>query len=215
MDCNMSGFPVLHYLPEFDQIMSTKLVILSNHLILCHPLFFLPSIFLSTRVFSSESALRIKWPKYWSFSFSICPSNEYSGLISFRIDWFDLLTNQGTLKSLLQQHNLKASTLWDPIDCSTPGLPVPHHLLKFAQVHVHCIGDAIQPSHPLSPSSLPVLNLSQHLGLFQWSSYLHQAAKVWSFSFSISPSKEYSGLISFKIYWFDLPAVQETLKSLL
>ena len=84
----------------------------SNHLILCHPLLLLPSIFPSIRVFSSESALRIRWPKYWSFSFSISPSNEYSGLISFRIDWFDLLAVQGTLTSLLQHHSSKVSILW-------------------------------------------------------------------------------------------------------
>ena len=86
------------------KLMSIESVILSNHLILCHPLLLLPSIFPSTRVFSSESALLIRWPKYWSFSFSISPSNEYSGLISFRIDWHDLLAVQGTLKSLLQHH---------------------------------------------------------------------------------------------------------------
>ena len=84
----------------------------SNHLILGHPLLLLPSVFPSIRVFSGELALSMKWLKYWSFSFSISPSNEYSGLISFRIDWFDLLTIQGTLKSLLQHHNLKASILW-------------------------------------------------------------------------------------------------------
>ena len=83
----------------------------SNHLILCHPLFLLPSIFPSIKVFSNESFLHIRWPKYWSFSLIISPSNEYSGLISFRIDWFDLLAIQGTLKSLLQHHNLKASIL--------------------------------------------------------------------------------------------------------
>ena len=83
----------------------------SNHLILCHLLLFLPSIFPSIRVFSSELALRIRWPKYWSFSFSISPSSEYSGPISFRIHWFDILTVQGTLKSLLQHHSLKASIL--------------------------------------------------------------------------------------------------------
>ena len=93
-------------------LMSIKSVIPSNHLILFCPLLLLPSIFLSIRVFSNESALRIRWPKYWSFSFSISPSNEYSGLISFRIDWFDLLTVQGTLNSLLQHHSLKASVLW-------------------------------------------------------------------------------------------------------
>ena len=83
----------------------------SNHLILCHPLFSPPSIFPSIRVFSNESALCIRWPEYWSFSFSISPSNEYSGLISFRIDWLDLLAVQGTLKSLLQHHSSKASIL--------------------------------------------------------------------------------------------------------
>ena len=91
------------------RLMSIKLVMLSNHLILCRPLLLLPSIFPSIRVFSNESALHIMWPKYWSFSFSISPSNEYPGLISFRIDWFDLLAVQGTLKSLFQQHSSKAS----------------------------------------------------------------------------------------------------------
>ena len=93
------------------KLMSTEPVMPSNHFILCHPNILLPSIFSSIRVFSNESALHIRWPKYWSFSFSISPSNEYSGLISFRIDWFDLLAVQGTLKSLLQHHNLKALIL--------------------------------------------------------------------------------------------------------
>ena len=94
------------------KLMSIESTMTSNHLMLCHPLL-LPSIFLSIRVFSSESALHIRWLKYWSFTFSISPSNEYSGLISFRIDWFDLLAVQGTLKSLLQYHsiNSKASIL--------------------------------------------------------------------------------------------------------
>ena len=83
----------------------------SNHLILCYPLLLLPSIFLSIRVFSNESALHIRWPKYWSFSFNITPSNEHPGLISFRMDWLDLLAAQGTLKSLLQHHSSKASIL--------------------------------------------------------------------------------------------------------
>ena len=91
------------------KLMSIELVILSNHLTLSHTLLFLPSIFPRIRVFSNEPALRIRWPKYWSFSIS--PSNEYSGLISFKIDWFDLLAVQGTLKNLLQYHNLKASIL--------------------------------------------------------------------------------------------------------
>ena len=84
----------------------------SNHLILCHPLLLLPSIFPSIRVFSNESALHMRWPKYWSFSFSISPSNEHPGLISFRMDWLDLLAVQGTLQSLLQHHSTKASILW-------------------------------------------------------------------------------------------------------
>ena len=92
--------------------MSIESVVPSNYLILCHPLLLLPSIFPSIRVFSSESALHIRWPKYWSFSFSISPSNEYSGLISFRMDWLDLLAVQGTHKSLLQHHSSKASILW-------------------------------------------------------------------------------------------------------
>ena len=93
------------------KLTSVESVTPSNHLILCHSLLLLPSIFPTIGVFSSELALHIRWPKYWSFSFSISPSNEYSGLISFRIDWFDLLALQGTLKSLLQHHNLKASIL--------------------------------------------------------------------------------------------------------
>ena len=94
------------------KFMSIESVVLSNHLILCCPLLILPSIFPRIRVFSNESALCIRWPKFWSFSFSISPFNEYSGLISFSIDWLDLLTVQGTLKSLLQHHNWKASILW-------------------------------------------------------------------------------------------------------
>ena len=132
------------------KLMSIKLVMPSNHLILCCPLLLLPSIFPSIRVFTNESALCIKWPKYWSFSFSISLSNEYSGLISFRMDWLDLLAVQETLKSLLQHHSSKASILWcsaffivqlshdaaakslhlcptlcNPIDGSPPGFPVP------------------------------------------------------------------------------------------
>ena len=96
---------------SLPKLMSIELVMPSNHLILCHPLLLLPSIFPSIRVFSNESALRIRWPKYLSFSLSISPSNEYSGLISFRMDWFDLLAVQVTLKSLLLHHSLKASIL--------------------------------------------------------------------------------------------------------
>ena len=93
------------------KLMSVKLVTSSNHLILCRPLLLLPSIFPSIRVFSNESVLRIRWLKYWSFSFSISPSNEHSGLISFRMDWLDLFAVQGTLKGLLQHHSSKASVL--------------------------------------------------------------------------------------------------------
>ena len=216
----------------------------SNHLILCHPFLLLPSIFPSIRVFSSESTRRIRWPKYWSFSCNISPSNEYSGLISFRMDWLDLLAVQGTCKSLLQHHSSKTSilphsaffmvqlshpymttgktivltrwtfvakvvsllfnmlsrliiafllrskhllipwlqspstvmfssvaqlcpTLCDPMNCSTPGLPVHHQLPEFTQTHVHRVSDAIQPSHPLSSPSAPAPNPSQHHNLFQ------------------------------------------------
>ena len=94
------------------KLTSIDSVMPSDHLILCHPLLLLPPIFPSIRVFSNESVLHVRWPKYWSFSFSISPSNKYSGLISFRIDWLDLLAAQGNLKSLLQHHSSKASILW-------------------------------------------------------------------------------------------------------
>ena len=109
MNCSMPGLPVHHQLPEFIQTHSIESVMPSNHLILCHPLLLPPSIFSSIRVFSNESALCMRWPKYWSFSIS--PSNEYSGLISFRMDCLGLLAVQRTLKSLLQHHRLKASIL--------------------------------------------------------------------------------------------------------
>ena len=95
------------------KLMSIELVMPTNHLILCHPLLLPPSIFPRIRVFSKESAFRLRWPKYWSFSFNISPSNAHSGLISFRMDWLDLLVVQGSLKSLLQHHSSKASILWD------------------------------------------------------------------------------------------------------
>ena len=105
------GLPV-HCPQSLLKLMPIKLVMPSNYLILCHPLLLLPSIFPSIRVFSKESVLHIRWPKYWSSSFNISPSNEYSELISFRMDWLDLLIVQGTLKSLLQHHSSKASILW-------------------------------------------------------------------------------------------------------
>ena len=110
IDCSTPGFPVYHQLPEFAQI---HVHCIGDAIQPSHPLSSPspPSIFPSIRGFSNESALRIRWPKYWSFSFSICPSNEYSGLISFRMDWLDLLAVQGTFKSLLQHHSSKASIL--------------------------------------------------------------------------------------------------------
>ena len=110
MDYSMPGLPVTNSW-SLLKLLSLKLVMPSNHLILCCPLLLLPSIFPSIRVFSNESVLHIRWPKDWSFSFGISPSSEYPGLISFRIDWLDLLDVQGTLKSLLQHHSSKASIL--------------------------------------------------------------------------------------------------------
>ena len=110
MNRSMPGLPVHHQLPEFTQ-MSIESVMPSSHLILCRPLFLLPPIPPSIRGFSNESTLRMRWPEYWSFSFSISPSNEHPGRISFRMDWLDLLAVQGTLKSLLQHHSSKASIL--------------------------------------------------------------------------------------------------------
>ena len=111
MDCSTPGFPVHTNSRSLLKLMSIELVMPSNHLILCRPLLLLPSLFPSIRVFSNELVLHIRWPKYWSFSFSISPSNEYSGPISFRIDWFDPLAVQGTLKSLLQHRSSKTSIL--------------------------------------------------------------------------------------------------------
>ena len=112
MDCSMPGLPVHHNSWSLLRLMSIESVMPSNHLLLCCPLLLPPSVFPSIRVFSNESVLFIKWPKYWSFSFSISPSNEYSGLISFRVDWLDLLVVQGTFKSLLQHHRSEALILW-------------------------------------------------------------------------------------------------------
>ena len=111
MDCSTPGLPVHHQLPDFTQTQSTESVMPSSHLILCHLLLLLPPIPSSIRVFSNELTLHMRWPKNWSFSFSISPSNEYSGLISFRMDWLAILAVQGTLKGLLQHHSSKASIL--------------------------------------------------------------------------------------------------------
>ena len=141
--------------------MSIESVMPSNHLILCHPLLLLPSIFPSIKVFSNKSALRTRWPKYWSFSFNISPSNEHPGLISFRMDWMDLLAVQ--IRSVAQS----CPTLCNPMNRSMPGLPVHHQLLELTQTHVHRVSDAIQPSHPLSSPSPPAPNPPQHPSLFQ------------------------------------------------
>ena len=111
MDCSTPGLPGPSPIPKIYSNSSIGSVTPSNHLILCHPFLLLPSIFPSIGVFSNESVLQIRWPKYWSFSFSISSSSEYSGLISFRMDWLDLLAVRGTLRSLLQHHSSKASVL--------------------------------------------------------------------------------------------------------
>ena len=112
MNHSMPGLSVHHQLPRSSKLMCTELVMPSSHLILCRLLLLLPSIPPSIRVFPNESTLHMRWPKYWSFTFSISPSNEHLGLVSFRMDWLDLLAVQGTLKSLLQHHSSKASILW-------------------------------------------------------------------------------------------------------
>ena len=137
MNCSTPDFLSITNCQSLLKLRSIKLVMPSNHLILYLLLLLLPSIFPSIKVFSNESVLHIRWPKYWSFSFGNSPSNEYSGLVSFRIDWLDLLAVQGTLKSLLQHHRedswvgaaaksfQSCLTLCDPIDGSPPGSPIP------------------------------------------------------------------------------------------
>ena len=152
-DWSIPGFPVHHQHPEFTQIHVIESVMTSGNLIFCHPL--PPSSIFPIRVFTNESVLHIKWPKYWSFSIS--PSNDYSGLISFRIDWFYLLEVQGTLKSLFQNHSL----------------------LKFMSIE-----SVMLTSHLILCRLSPlVFNLSQHQGLFQWVSSYCQVVKVLEFQF--------------------------------
>ena len=165
----------------------------SNHLILCHPLLLLPSIFPSIRVFSNDSALHIRLPKIGPPAFSISPSNE-----------------SVQLSSVAQS----CQTLCNPMDYSMPGFSVHHQLPELTQTHVHLVSDAIQPSHPLLPPS-PAFNLSQHRLFSKVLALRIRWPEYWSFSFSISPSNEYSGLISFRIDWLDLLAVQGNLKNLL
>ena len=154
---------------------------LSNHLILYHPLLLLPSIFPSMSVFSNQSAICIRWPKYWSFIFSISPSNEYSRLISFRVDWFPLGSPWSPRSDQIRSVTQSCPTLCNPMNRSTPGLPVHHQLPEFTQTHVHWVSDAIQPSHHLSSPSAFAPNPSQHQSLFQRVNSSHEVAKVLEF----------------------------------
>ena len=226
------------------KLMSIELVMPSKHLIPCCPLLLLPSPFPSIRVFSSKSALCIRWPKYWSFSFSISPSNAYSGLISFRIDWFDLLSVQGTLKSL-QKHQFFGTQLflWSNSHINTWLLEKPS--VQFSLIAQSCL--TLRPRgrhysrlpcpspipgtcsnscpsgrwcHPtISSSVIPFssgLHSSPASGSFPMSQFFASGGQsIGVFSFCISSSNEHSGLIPFRIDWFDLLAVQGTFKSLL
>ena len=171
MNCNMPGSSVLHYLLDLLKFMSDEWVILFNHL--CHHYLLLPSVIFSIRVFSSELALWIMWPKYWNFIFSIIPSNEYSGLISFRSDWFHLVTIQGTLKSLLQHHSSKASILG-----AHPSLQSNSHIHTWlpekpsVQFSCSVTSDSLQPhglqhTRPPCPSPTPRV-YSNSCPLSQW-----------------------------------------------
>ena len=185
------------------KLRSIESVMPSNHLLLCHPLLLSPSIFSTIRVFSNESALHIRWPKYWSFSFSIRPSK---GLISFRMDWLDHLAVQGTLKSLLQHHSSIASFLL----CSA------FFLVQLSHPYM-TTGKIIALTRQTFVGSNVSAFYAVQIGhsFFSNKSLLHiRWPEYQSFSFNISPFNQYSGLIFFRIDWFDL-AVQGTLKSLL
>ena len=149
---------------------------------------------------------------WFFFHFILCCKIFYMSLTIFKKHFHD-----GVIICRVISLQFSCSVIYDcaPTDCNTPGLPVHHQLLKLTQTHVYWVGDAIQPSHPVSSPSLPAFNLSQHQCLFKWVSSLHQVAKYWSYSFSISPSNEHPGFISFRMDWLDLLAVQGTLKSLL
>ena len=175
MDCSTPRLPVHHQLLEFSQ---THVHRVGDAIQPSLPLSFPspPTFNLSQhQSLSNESVLHLRWPKDWSFSFSVSPSNQYWGLISFRMDSLDLLAGQ--FSSVAQS----CPTLCDPMNRSTPALPVHHHLPEFTQTHLHWVGDAIQPSHPRSSPSPPTFNHSQHQGLFQWVNSSHEVAKVLEF----------------------------------
>ena len=198
MDYSRSGFPVHHQLPELAQIYVHQVGDAIQPFHPLSPLLLLPAIFPSIRTFSNESVLCTRWPKYWSFSFSTSPSNEYSGLISFRMDWlqskdtqesssapqfesissslFSLLCGKSEvydLWSVQSSCSVMSNSLWS-LDCSMPGFPVHHQLPELAQTPVHWVGDAIQPSHPLpspsppAPKSLPESGFFPMSQLFTW-----------------------------------------------
>ena len=153
----------------------------------------------------------------WDSLFNQISSFLLMFFFSYLIYFYSLWTwSPSFLSKFVVAQSLSHVQLCDPMDCSNPGFPVLHHLPELSQTHVHWVGDAIQQSHPLSSLSLPAFNLSYHQGVFQWvSSSRHRWPKYWSFSLSISPSNGYSGLIFFRIDWFDLLAIQETRKSIL
>ena len=213
------GFPVLHHLLEFAQTRVHWVGDAINHLIPCCPLLPLPSIFPSIRVFSSESAIRIRWLKYWSLSFSISPSSEYSRLISFRTKWFHLLTIQGTLKRIETLYFSQSvqllmcvrlfATPWTAARQASLSIN-PQSLLKLISI------ESVMPSNHLILCR-PLLHLPSifaRIRVFSKESVLRIPwPKYWSFS--ISPSNAHPGLICFMMDWLDLLAVQGTLKSLL
>ena len=174
MDCSMPGSSVLYYLPEFAQIHAHWVSDVIYQLILCRPLLLSPSVFPSIRVFSNELALCIRWPKYWNFSLSISASNEYSGLISFKIDWFDLLAVQFSSVQSLSRVRLFV-TPWTVAHQAPLSSTISQSLLKFMSVKSVMLSNHLILCHPLLLLSQ---HLSQHQGLFQWVVSSHQVAKV-------------------------------------
>ena len=202
MNCTTPSLLFLYYIPEFAETHVHWVSGASNHLILCHPLLLLPSVFHRIRVFSNESALYIRWPKYWIFSFSICPSNEYSGWVYIRIDWLDLLAVQSIQ---LLSHVRLFVTPWTAAYQASLSIINSWSLLKLISIKLVVLSNHLILCCPLL--FLTSIFSKESILPISWPNY-------WSFSFSISPFIEYSGLISFSIAWFDFFAVQGTLKSL-